>query len=235
MKSFNEQRDDLIKSISLSANTGGGDAALAAAKSQKLIVLWYDYLWCHRKSKGAEELLSGVRAAMLEVVAYLTVGLGRAALSAMRTEIDLLLSYTYFSEHPKEWQRLNESGDGFMLREAIYKYHEGNTRKFKERIGLLEQAYDLKLQAVYRIMSAHIHGQSSMTAPKANELSSLIVSDIFAKSVVKLQLQCSEALSNFLFSVYADQWPGLPEEIVKNVTSKMSPGQRCAFFGIQQK
>lgn len=235
MKPFNVQRDELLAAINARAASVGTDCGMNASKASRKLLCWQHYFRKQDDSKIAAELLAGTRAAMLETATYLTLGLGRAALMAMRTEVDLFLSYTYFRDHPAEWTQLKETGNGFMLREAIYRYHECMSPRFKERLAILEQAFKLCLIDVYRILSAHIHGQSAMTAPAAGMMTDLVVSQPFAESIIELQRQCAETTSNFLFAVYAEQWPSLPEEILIEILDKLSPKQQTAFFGEKKK
>jgi len=75
-----------------------------ATQSCSELLLWLDCLNSQFPNALANELLIGARASMLESVAYIGLGLGRASISAIRTQIDLILAFTYFCEHPREWE-----------------------------------------------------------------------------------------------------------------------------------
>ena len=121
-----------------------------------------------------------------------------------------------------------------MLRDAIYKYHSID-RRFNKRLELLENLNGVSLKHIYRILSAHIHSQSPMSTSQAKSISGLVSSVSFSDSVVEIQRQCADSLSNFLFSVYCDSWPSLPEMIVQDVIEKLNDAQRQEFFGLHKK
>ena len=181
-------------------------------------------------SETALDLLNGTQAAALETVAYAYLGLGRAAITAIRLQIELLLGYTYFKDHPVEWDKVRRTGDGFVLFSAVENYHKEMDRTLAARLGMIDQKAPPNLRRIYRILSAHVHGQSPYTLPKAGPLESTVLGADLMTSIVEMQQQSMDALSCFLVAVYAGQWPQLPPKFVSRVSQALTPKQRRVFF-----
>jgi len=230
MHNIDEQFDVLIDSIS------GLDKDICVERMENTIVacrellIWIDYLKCLFPDSYALDLLEGTRASMLESVAYIGIGLGRAAIGAIRTQIDLMLGFTYFYDHPREWEIVKNVGEGFQLRSDIDKYHKDKRKNFGSNIAQIENSENLSLLKVYRILSAHIHAQSPSTIPKAGEFGDLISSDSFIDSLIQIQDKSVRCLSNYLTAVFLSDDVNPPFEIGKRIKSQLSPKQRKSVF-----
>lgn len=196
-------------------------ATVAATSDQRInqlesnfheLLIWLDFLKTALPQAKAKELLDGTRASMLETMAYIGMGLGRAAISAMRTQIDLLLGFTYFFDHPTEWRRIKETGQGFHLKKELLDYNKKH-RNTGEVYTKIKGTSSPDLDQVYQILSAHIHGQSSHTLPSAGTFPELINTPEFCDSLVALQGLISLNLSNYLAAVFLNEDVGIPSEV----------------------
>ena len=194
------------------------------------LAAWIMHFRTISTSKTAEELLNGAQAAALETVAYTFLGLGRAAVTAMRLQIELVLGYTYFKDHFVEWDRVRMTGDGFMLFTAVQNYHHESNKTFAARLDMMQKGALPTLREVYRTLSAHVHGQSPYTLPKVGPLQSTVLGMDLMKSVVEMQTHSMDALSCFLVATYAAEWPQLPPRFVSRVSKSLTPKQRRLFF-----
>ena len=225
------QIDELLTKIAINISVNGTQVAVEASEAVNDLLLWVHYYHSIAKDSTARELLFGTRASAVESVAYLTLGLIRGALLAMRTQIDLILAYTYFSEHPVEWARLGRTGDGFMLKGEIVKYHKSVVERFEVRLKALEKAHNLSLDFVYRLLSAHVHGQSSLSIPRYSRVGDVSAEEpTMLASAVELQAQTTQALSMYLLALNASDWPNLPEQILGKLTAPLSRVQRSRLF-----
>ena len=202
----------------------------ACARAAQPVVTWIRWYRIHRPSRSGSELLDGARAAVLEAVGYVNCGLGRAAISAIRTQVDLMLGYSFFREHPAEWRRVCETGEGFKLKSELVKYHREIQSSFAAKLGMIEQASGLELDKFYSVLSAHIHGQSKHSSPRAQELSELVWTEKLIGEVVQLQEKTANALSNFLLAVHAREWTDLPPTVVAAAQKLLTATQRPLFF-----
>lgn len=210
--------------------TSDGVALLEQGLSDtKELLLWIHYFRSHHGSKGATELLDGCQAAALEAVTYIGLGLSRAAISAIRLEIDLLLAFSFFCDHPKEWLRLQNTGDGFKLRSDIYNYHKEVDKEFGQRLTMIDHAQKKSLEQVYRHLSSYIHGQSPLTTPKSITVSDMVGTPAFAASVLVVQKETTVCLSNYLLAVHARDWSELPTEIVQRAATLLG-SKKADFF-----
>ncbi len=194
------------------------------------LVLWIHWYRTHIVVDAAAELLVGAEASIREAAGCVAIGLGRAALTAIRTQLDLLLGYTYFRDHPTEWRRVCDTGEGFKLKAELLKYHAEYTPGFSERRGLLDQAVTPNLNSIYATLSAHVHGQSKYSVPRAEELRHLIWSERKVREIPVMQAQAARALSLFLLALHGHEWRDLPAEIVANGRAVLKPAQEARFF-----
>ncbi len=206
---------------------------LVLAKEMELatarILVWLHWYRSHRVPLAAADLLPGTHASVLEAIAYVSMGLGRAALTAIRTQIDLALSFTFFKDHPVEWSRVTSTGEGFFLRGDVYNYHKTTDKGFVSRLGIIETKAGVSLETLYKTLSAHIHGQSPFTVPNSKEMKDLIWSKPKLDSVVKIQNQTALALSNFLLAVHSKEWVDLPPGLVSEAQTLLAEKQKEFF------
>jgi hypothetical protein len=208
--------------------SGHGKANIKGAEATvEELLLWIQYLRLRHESEYAKELLDGAVASVIEAVAYIAMGLGRASITAIRAQIDLLLSFTYFRDHPTEWERVKRTGDGFMLRSAVAEYHKASLPGFESRLATLEKTSSYTVSSLYRILSAHMHGQTSLTIPKTNSLAEVVTNPPFMASIVDIQRETSVALSNYLLAVHTHEWPSLPPKVIARVRGVLGP-DKCA-------
>ena len=196
------------------------------------LLLWLDCLNSQFPNALANELLIGARASMLESVAYIGLGLGRASISAIRTQIDLILAFTYFCEHPREWELVKTTDSGFKLKSHINQYHIETKPHFHRKLQIVEKSEGNSLSKLYRILSAHVHGQSPLTAPKSGQFVDLLSSDSFLSSLIELQKMVDRCLSNYLSIVYLEMNLSPPLEIENRIKSQLQSKEiKAVFFG----
>lgn len=233
MASFEAQLKDACVAIAAhvsGAGPGLGGDCISAAEP---VLSWIDWYERCRPTSHALELLNGARAAVLEATSYVGLGLARAALTAIRAQIDLVLGFTYFREHPAEWRLVNWTGDGFKLRSEIVKYHreiEPGRGGFKDRLGIIDQQNKPTLETCYRTLSAHVHGQSANTLPKTGSVCELIATVQTLGDVVVLQKQTATALSGYLLTLHAREWNELPPALVAWGKAVLTQDQHKLFF-----
>lgn len=232
MSAFIDEVKAVLEAIENSANSHGiglGQAVLDAARET---LLWIHYFRTNHSLLCAEELIDGAHASVLEAVTYTSLGFARAAISSIRTQIDLLLGFSYFCDHPREWRRVLDTGDGFILKKDLQTYHSNMEPSLDMRMGILSNTGAPLLNEAYRILSAHIHAQSSYTMPRAKKIADLIETPPVLESVVRLQSFASDALSTYFVAVYASRWTALPQDPVSRVRSLLTADQESKFFGM---
>jgi hypothetical protein len=231
MSSYSKQLSEYVLATNSTSKTYGETLGeRCGANSQKLIE-WVHWYRTKRRAEWCLDLLTGVEASVREAAGCIALGLGRPAILAIRTQIDLLLGYTYFYEHPAEWRRLSQSGDGFKLKAELIRYHAELTPGFGPRRDVLETAAPPSLDEVYRKLSAHVHGQSSHSVPKIKELKDLVWTESALKEVVEMQAHAARAVSFFLSAVHGHELTEIPQAFVDDVKSVLSPKQEKVFFG----
>src|SRR3989442_13118197 len=101
-------------------------------------------------------MLDASASAAREAIACLALGLLRPWLASLRSQIDMLLAWLYFKDHPVEWQRVQDTGEGFKLKSDILKYLSETVEKYKTRFGLLRDCTTRTVEDPFRLLSAHM-------------------------------------------------------------------------------
>lgn len=230
-KSIPGQIGGLVKKVNEFSAVKGEVLVAGVAQKSMLFLQWFGYLGVS-KTGVADELLDGAVSSLREVAACSALGLVRSALLAMRTEVDLVLSWLYFKDHPVEWEYVNSSGDGFRLKKEILEYLNRYYSGFGMRFGVLKDVKTRQELDPYRLLSAHIHAQSVMTLPLVNDLGDVVGKAEVAEDLIMLAHEVDEYLSDILFSVFGASSAHLPKELVKSVDDRLkSAAQKKVFYG----
>ncbi len=230
MSELATQFDELLESITTKDKATSLLHMEQATKSCSELLLWLDILSSQFPLSPAKDLLVGARSAMLESVAYIGLGFGRATITAIRTQIDLILAFTYFCNHPQEWETVSTTGTCFQLRSAIDKYHNETKSNFKKKLAIVEHSENNSIAKLYKTLSAHIHGQSPLTTPKSGHFNELVKTDTFIESLIEIQKQVDTCLSNYLTVVYIEMNISPPLKISTRIKEQLTPNQRMTVF-----
>ncbi len=141
------------------------------------------------------------------------------------------MAWLYFKDHPVEWQRLQDSGDGFKLKTELLRYLGETIVKYATRYSLLRDCKTRSLDDPYRLLSSHIHGQSELVLPEIEQLRDIVGAPQAQDEAILLQHECAEFINDVFWSVYADRWASLPNELMTALNRRFkSPAQRATFF-----
>jgi hypothetical protein len=208
----------------------GLDLCESVELAAKPILDWLTYLRAFQKTGTADVFLDGVQSAIIETAGCLSLGLLRSALFSIRAQIDMLLAWLFFKDHPVEWDFVQATGKGFKLKQDIIEYLSIHIPEFKTRFGLLRQKKIRKEDDPYKLLSAHIHSQSAICIPSIFSLKEITQPHHNCIECVEIQREVSEYLNDILFSSYADRWASLPETIVTDTMGRLSQAQKKIFF-----
>lgn len=226
-----EQLTELSKLTLANCDGRGVDIVTRGESASRLLVIWLQYLRMSHATGIADTLIDGVASAVREGIACLALGLVRPALYSMRLQIDLSLTWLYFKDHPVEWRRVQETGEGFKLKTELLKYLGEYYARFGNRIGLLRDCKTRTLDDPYRLLSAHIHGQSELAIPQVQRLQDIVATPQAQDEVLELQRECAEFINDVFWSIFADRWASVPAELMTTLQGRFrSPDQRVAFF-----
>ena len=221
----------LCKATTEFVETNGVSLVEDVQKGAGGLLEWLHFLNAYKRTGVANELLDAVASSIRETAACVALGLVRPALFSMRTQIDLVLAWLYFKDHPIEWRLVNHTGDGFKLKKELLDYLTNTVDGFGARHGILRQISTRKEVDTYRLLSAHIHGQSTPVLPVMEDLSDVVHSQGLCKEVADLVRELAEYVGDVLYAVYAPEFSALPASIVCAANSRfVSPKQRKDFY-----
>jgi hypothetical protein len=222
---------ELIARVEDAAKSSGQATYDAFVVAAQPIMLWVDYFGrSNSQDTPGLGLLDGVRSILAEVAACLVMGLSRPALTLMRSEIDLMLAWLYYSEHPREWRYVNATADGYKLKYKLLRTFEVIDPAFKRRFSVLKSVRSRSEEDPYRLLSAHIHLQNEAVLPSLQCLAD-VVDEATLPQVLELQSETSEYISDVCFSLYASEWVAISVDLTGPLKSRFkSPAQFQEFM-----
>lgn len=227
---FQSQADSLAASVAAHVKANRDEFCKRVSEEAKCLLNWLEYLRNSEATGVADALLHGVQGAIIEAAGCLTLGLVRPALSSLRLQVDMTLSWLYFKDHRVEWGHLRDTGKGFQSKSDAWNYVSEHYPQFKERFRLLQQVKSRREADPYRLLSAHIHGQTDFTAPTVGPLNGLVAERGLCDECVELQKEVAEYLGDVLLAAYGDKWASLPPCAQNELESRLGSNQRAAFF-----
>lgn len=196
-----------------------------------LLRRWLQFLGDYEKTGTADVLLEGVASSIIEVASCLTVGFGRVALGSIRAQIDLVLSWLYFKDHPVEWARLESHGEGYMQKSELLRYlSEKYSKSFASKFAVLKQGKTRLIEDPFSLLSAHLHKQAAATVVTLGGCADVVCSEVVCNDVVTLQSSTTEYLNDVLLSCYSEQWAAIPAEVIDAARARLTPGQEKQLF-----
>ena len=230
---MSDELEENVKALVAAASKHGERGGLSVARAMRteaaVLLDWLGYLRESEVTGVADTLLDGTQGAIGEAVACLTLGLVRPALSSLRAEIDMVLGWLYFKDHRVEWNNLRDTGRGFQTRAQVLDYLGNHWPQFRTRLALLDQCSNRK-EDPYRILSAHIHGQTDFTSPNVSPLADLVADERLCMECVTLQHDVAEYIGDVLTAIYGDRWASLPDVAQRGLNRRLTNKQRAKFF-----
>lgn len=230
MADFSQQVDQYLTAVNSHADKLGAGICEAVYNSSRRLLEGLEYLRVSESTDTAGSLLSGTQGAVVEVAGCLSLGLVRPALFSLRAQVDMLLSWLYFKDHAIEWRHVEETGSGFMLKRDVFTYMETYNTSFKQKFSVLKQVKTRQEEDPYRLLSAHVHSQSSFSVPAVGNLDTLVSDKKQCEECVCLQDEVTEYLCDVIVACYGSKWASLPDSIVEQTRSRLSATQCNVVF-----
>lgn len=226
-----KQTSDLGKAAGDFSVAHGAEVSAEVEANSALLVHWLSYLNLYHRTGVADSLLDAVQSAILEVAGVLSLGLVRQALFSLRGQVDLLLAWLYFKDHAVEWDHVNQTAEGFKLKKELFQYLDQHVPRFGPRMVVLRDIVTRRETDPYRLLSAHIHAQSSLVLPAVVELKDLVREEAVCKECAEVAFEVSEYLNDILLAIYAPNWASLPAVIQASLEARFqTTDQRKNFF-----
>jgi hypothetical protein len=229
---YQDAVDGLQKAVTDYAKKDGVRILKEMEAASVLLRQWISHL-CQKERTGiADELILGSDGLIREAAGFLSLGLVRPTLLSMRAQIDLVLSWLFFKDHPMEWKRVQTTGEGFKLKSDLIEYlKQIHNPNFGARWTVLSQTRTRKNEEPYRLLSAHIHCQVSATLPNVEKLTDLVGPREICDESIVIQKECAEYLGDVLSAVFLGSWAALPASIVADLKARVkSPQQLKVLF-----
>ena len=226
---FKDQTGKLANAISSRLAAKGEVLAKSTYESAALSLAWLEYLRTYEMTGHCDSHLDGWRAAIVETLGCIAMGLVRPGIFALRTQIDLALAWLYFKDHPVEWARVEERGEGFMLKSDVIAYLESFLSNYRGRYSALLSGKSRKEGEPYRLLSAHVHAQSSLVVPTVTGLLTMVQEIKRCQEAIQLQFEVSEYLSDVFLAFFGTKWSALPQAVLDNVAKRLGKDAHKAF------
>lgn len=216
------QVKELASKASAFALENGEQVVLQLQSESVLVLEWLGYLSFAQRTGVADSLLVGAGSSIRESAACLSLGMVRPALFALRTQIDLILAWLYFKDHPVEWKTVNDHGEGFKLKREILDYLAEHNKGYAARFAELKEVSLRRTDDPYRLLSAHVHAQSGPVLPETAQLHDVVYGKDLCLECTLLARDIGEFLGDILSSVYAPKWAALPPGVRSSVDARLA-------------
>jgi hypothetical protein len=227
---YQAQVASLLAAINKHSSGSGVDLGVQHHNALLIVLHWVDYLRNSELTNCCDEILDGVKATAVEASGCIALGLVRPAIFALRAQIDATVTWLYFKDHPVEWDYLMRTGDGFKSRSEILDFFTKFVEKFNQRFMILSAHKKRTVDQPYRLLSAHIHGQSKLVVPTFQNLEAMVYPEQQCKEAVSLQIEVSEYVNDIFLAYFASKWPSLPDEIIKSAKSRIPAEKHAKLF-----
>ena len=220
--SSDDQVSALLASVTVHSGKHKGEYVEKIGAATRNLLVWLEYLSSSVSRKSADRLLDATQAAIIETAGCLSLGLVRPAIFSIRVQLELVLAWIYFNDHPIEWGRFETTGIDYQLPAAALKYLRNNSDRYHDRFEVLSKNRRRVNIDPYAILSIHVHSNSPYSAPTIGPLSALVRPEATCEECVGLQQEVVEFVTDVLASWYADKWHDLPSEIKSELRKRMT-------------
>ncbi|RYG99729.1 MAG: hypothetical protein EON58_02845 [Alphaproteobacteria bacterium] len=227
---FDIETSELATAINQRLSGAGSQIASSIYSAAIPILSWINYLHTSELTGHCDEFLDGLRASIVETIGCGASGLVRPSIYSMRTQIDIILSWLYFKDHPVEWTKVEDTGEGFVLKRDALEYLKSNIRHFEARLAALTAKRTRQLQDPYKILSAHVHAQGLSVLPNHGKLMTLIGTPQVCSELAPMQVEVAEYIGDVLLSCFGPKWASLPEPLVTAAKARLEEKQISVVF-----
>lgn len=229
---ISEQVTKLREKIVNSCDSFGEECVALMQQETRELLLWIKYLSESQQTGIADNLIGGLLCSVRESAACVALGLVRPALFAMRSQVDLTLSWLYFKDHSVEWNTVNERGESFKLKKELLEYLTANFPGFSARLTLLTEVKLRTTADPYRLLSAHVHAQSEQVLPKTEDLADVVHDKGMALECIGMAKETCEYIGDILMCFYAKNWEAIPTKITQGIEKRLDQkiGHKKRFF-----
>lgn len=190
-----------------------------------LLVAWIGHLLVSTQAESPKVLLRGTQAAAVEAAGCVSLGLIRPALFSMRGQIDMMMAWIYFRDHPVEWRHAHHNAGEGKLRGEVIKYLGIYYPRFRERWKLLVANRTRVAEEPYGVLSAHVHSLTPTTVPSIATLPAMVSDTASCAECATLQFAVSEYLNDIFLASHADKWVDLPNSVQTAIRARLSSSQ----------
>ena len=226
---FSSEVEFLLNGVTNFLKADGVDICTKFHNKIEPILEWNDYIVASELTGTCDEYALALKSSFVETAACLSLGMVRQAMFSQRSQIDIMLSWIYFKDHPIEWNRLEYLGKGFISRQFVIDYLNENVLKFNSRFINLNSK-KTRAHDPYQIISAHIHNQSTLTLGSASSLAHVIGNRNLIEEVLQMQEYVCEFMEDILVSIFAQKWASLPSRRLSALRTRLGPEKAAAVF-----
>src|SRR5208283_5229722 len=197
---FDAETRSLLIALTQRLTTDGAEVGYKICKASDQLIEWLDYLLASEATGQCDDFLDGLRASIVEVVGCGAAGLIRPAIFSMRAQVDIILSWLYFKDHPVEWAKVEDTGEGFVLKRDALEYLKQYVPRYDTRFAQLLAKRSRKEVDPYKMLSAHVHAQGVSVLPAHGKLETLVGPLAKSLELAVLQADVAEYISDVLLS-----------------------------------
>lgn len=227
---FAAETKSLLTALTQRLTTDGAEVGFKIYKASDQLLEWLDYLRASEATGQCDDFLDGLRASIVEVVGCGAAGLIRPAIFSMRAQVDIILSWLYFKDHPVEWAKVEDTSEGFVLKRDALEYLKQYVPRYEPRFAQLLAKRSRTEADPYKLLSAHIQAQRVSVLPTHRKLETLVGPLTRSIELAVLQAEIAEYISDVLLSCFGHKWASLPQNIAESARLRLGTEKIANVF-----
>jgi len=221
--------NDLLVAVTLHASSHKGAYLEQVTAATHTFRIWLSFLRATISTHIADAMLDATQATIIEIAGCLSLGLVRPAIFSIRTQIELLLAWVYFNDHPVEWRHIQGHLRDYPMRARLLQYMNNNNERFQPRFQMLLRKRTRRTEDPYGLLSVHVHSSSTFASPQVVPLPALIGGATACSECIEMQVEVGEYLNDTMGAWYADRWVDFPPEVRAAVQARLSAPELKEF------
>ena len=193
------------------------------------LATWFGLLYRMRSHEETSTLIAAAHSKVIEIWILAALGLLHSSYSALRTAVDISVSYSFYHSHPIEWSAVCHGRSDWESRANIVSWHVRYTPTCKEvnaAFGLVKALDD-----DYHRLSSYVHGIPLIGLPTLRSIERTAIPEQELEKLVEMAQAVDKNLSLLFLSIFSESLAAASTQDLRTITKGIDR-QKLASSGI---
>ena len=193
------------------------------------LTTWFGLLYHLRSQEQTSVLIAAAHSKIIEIWILVPLGLLHSSYSALRTVVDIAVSYSFYHSHPIEWSAVCQGRSGWESRANIVNWHVRYTPTCRE----VNSAFSLvdALDNDYHKLSSYVHGTPLSGLPTLKSIERSVIPDEELEKLVQMAGTVDKNMNLLFLSVFNQALAAASNQDLRTITKGVNR-QKLASAGI---